>query len=237
MKMPAFLSAEWRNLALLNFEMDPRALQSLVPAGTELDDFEGRFFISLVGFQFRHTRVLGVPVPFHQNFPEVNLRFYVRRKVGTEWRRGVVFVREIVPRWAIAFVARNLYGEPYLALPMREKIVDAESLNVCYEWKFSGFWNRLEATACGPLESIADGSVEEFIAEHYWGYTARGMESAEYEVRHPRWKIRPAESRFECAVTALYGEKFCEPLSVPPISAFIAEGSAAEVRFGEKLAG
>ena len=118
-----FLTAEWRDLVMLNYEIDPGILAGLVPAGTELDLWQGRALVSVVGFHFRRTRVMGVAIPGHSNFEEVNLRFYVRREGPEGWRRGVVFVKEIVPRFAIAWVARALYNENYVALPMRHAIV------------------------------------------------------------------------------------------------------------------
>ena len=110
---------------MLNYEIDPAVLATRIPAGCELDFWCGRAFVSVVGFQFLDTRVLGVPIPFHRHFEEVNLRFYVRRVVEGVWRRGVVFIEEFVPRWAIAFVARRLYGENYRALPMRHSVGSA----------------------------------------------------------------------------------------------------------------
>src|SRR6185437_11165669 len=101
-----FLSAVWRQLAMLNYRVDPALLAPYLPAGTTLDLWRGDAFISVVGLLFDDTRVLHVPIPFHITFPEVNLRCYVRREVGGETRRGVVFIRELVPRAAIAFVAR-----------------------------------------------------------------------------------------------------------------------------------
>src|SRR5713101_1040010 len=118
----SFLTAEWRDLAMLNFEVDPTVLRPLVPAGTELDDWRSRTFVSVVGFLFLNTRVLGIPIPFHRDFEEVNLRFYVRRKMSDGWRRAVVFVKELVPRAAIALTARMVYGENYVALPMNHRI-------------------------------------------------------------------------------------------------------------------
>ena len=102
-----FLSAVWRNLVMLNYEIEPDILRPLVPQGVELDSWKGKYFVSLVGFQFLDTRVLGMPIPFHRNFEEVNLRYYVRRRVEKGWRRGVVFVKEVVPRWAIATRGRS----------------------------------------------------------------------------------------------------------------------------------
>jgi uncharacterized protein YqjF (DUF2071 family) len=227
-----FLSAEWRNLAMINYAIDPAVLQPLVPRGTELDSFNGITYVSLVGFQFLKTRILGVAVPFHRDFEEVNLRFYVRARSSDGWRRGVVFVRELVPRWAIAFVARVFYGEPYLALPMRHTIEEARpQFRVRYEWRRRGAWESLQVAGSGEAGEIATGSLQEFITEHYWGFTNRVSKSTQYEVVHPRWRVRPVqEATVEAEIASLYGERFVESLSAPPASAFLAEGSAVLVR-------
>lgn len=227
-----FLTAEWRYLAMLNFAVDPALLRPLVPAGTELDFHHGETFLSVVGFLFLKTRVLRLPIPFHRNFEEVNLRFYVRRNVDGEWRRGICFVRELVPRFAIAFVARAFYGEPYSAVPMRHEISHSVGeLKVNYGWRRRGVWESLAMSAKGDARESGAGSHEEFITEHYWGYTARGARSSEYQVEHPRWRIWPAtEWSFSADVQSLYGADFVTPLSALPVSAFIAEGSAVEVR-------
>ena len=145
-----FLTAQWRHLVMLNYEVDPALLTSRVPRGTELDVWNGRTFVSLVGFRFLDTRVLGWRIPFHTNFDEVNLRFYVRHRSGDEWRRGVVFVKEIVPRTAIALVARWAYNEQYVALPMRSEIElpsdsNAARGSMSYSWKWAGRWSELRA--------------------------------------------------------------------------------------------
>ena len=144
---------------MLNYAVDPGLLLPLVPSGTELDFFANRAYVSLVGFRFLDTRVLGVPIPFHRDFDEVNLRFYVRRNTGTEIRRGVVFIREIVPRRAIAAIARWVYNENYIALPMRHQIT---SKHVTYAW---GKNCKLELTPAGERFLPAEGSEEQFIAE------------------------------------------------------------------------
>jgi uncharacterized protein YqjF (DUF2071 family) len=227
-----FLSAEWRNLAMINYAIDPAALAPLVPAGTELDSFHGMTYVSLVGFQFLRTRVLGISFPFHRDFEEVNLRFYVRARSPAGWRRGVVFVRELVPRWAIAFVARVFYGEPYTALPMRHTIEETPPhFRARYEWRRRGDWESLEVAGSGEPGEIAAGSLEEFITEHYWGFTNRRSASTQYEVEHPRWRIRQvAGSKVEADIASLYGARFVESLSAAPASAFLAEGSAILVR-------
>ena len=217
---------------MLNFNVDPKLLGPLVPAGTELDYYQGETFLSVVGFLFLDTRVLGVPIPLHRDFEEVNLRFYVRRKTTEGWRRGVTFVREFVPRRAIAAVARAFYGEPYLALPMRHSVVhDDASLAVEYGWRRSTTWETIAMTAAGDPQGSTLGSHEEFIMEHYWGYTPRGVESSEYRVEHARWRFWPAlTTRFEANIATLYGAQFVETLSARAASAFIAEGSHVEVK-------
>jgi uncharacterized protein len=225
-----FLTADWRYLAMLNFAVDRAIVAPFVPAGTELDYFEGDTFLSAVGFLFLNTRVLGVPVPLHQDFEEVNLRFYVRRRSTEGWKRGVVFIRELVPRRAIATVARVFYGERYAALPMRHAIVDnSTGVSVEYGWRRGKKWESLRMTSSGLPVDPPVGSHEEFITEHYWGYTA-GKRTSEYRVEHPRWRIWAATTaNFEADVAALYGEQFVSPLAASPISRFIAEGSSVQV--------
>jgi uncharacterized protein len=226
-----FLTADWRYLAMLNFRVDPALLQPFLPEGTELDFFRDETFVSLVGFLFLNTRVLGVAVPLHRDFEEVNLRFYVKRKAIDGWKRGVVFIREIVPKVAIATVARVFYGERYSAMPMRHEVVDNETgIVVEYGWRRGKKWESLAMTAvAGPPHDVVPGSHEEFITEHYWGYTA-GRRTSEYRVEHPRWRIWPAATAsFKGDVATLYGAQFAAPLAAPPISQFIAEGSHVQV--------
>ena len=235
-----FLTAQWRHLAMLNYAVPPAILQPLVPAGTELDAWGGKTFVSLVGFRFLDTRVWGVAIPFHRDFEEVNLRFYVRRRAAEGWRRGVVFVKEIVPRLAVAALARLLYGERYVALPMRHQVAGdpaAGGMEVRYGWRFQGRWNGIGGAVSGPPREAAAGSEEEFITEHYWGYAAqRGGGCVEYRVEHPRWRVwtieRPA---LDCDVAGLYGEPFAGPLAAAPTSAFLADGSAVTVFAGQRL--
>src|SRR6478672_7481492 len=221
---------------MLNYVVDPPVLAPLVPPATEIDFENGETFVSIVGFLFLDTRLLGLPIPLHRDFEEVNLRFYVRRKSADTWRRGVVFVRELVPRRAIAFVARTFYGEPYLALPMRHALEHKDGhVFAEYQWRRGGRWETLAMTATGEPQPAGDGSHEEFITEHYWGYTARRAGCSEYRVEHPRWRLwTAATTKFDADVATLYGPQFVEVLQAPAVSGFIADGSGIQVHQRER---
>jgi uncharacterized protein len=238
-----FLTAEWRTLAMLNYEVDPALVQPLAPRGTEIDFWEGRTYVSMVGFLFLGTRLLGVPPPLHRNFEEVNLRFYLRRETAGEVRRGVAFVKEIVPRWAIAQVARLAYNENYVSLPMRHRregfgAGELGSRRVDYAWRHAGRWQQLAAEAEGEPQPLVAGSHEEFIAEHYWGYCRqRDGGTIEYSVEHPPWRVwRATGTALDCDAERLYGPAFADVLSRPPETAFIADGSPVAVYRPAKIA-
>jgi len=235
-----FLTAEWRHLAMLNYEVDASLLLPFVPAGTELDRWNGKAFVSLVGFRFLKTKLFGfLPVPMHSSFEEVNLRFYVRRQAGGEVRRGVVFIREMVPRRAIAFVARTFYNENYVALPMAHEIryVGDNSLRVAYRWRNENRWSEINLETAGNSELPGEGSVEQFITEHYWGYAAQpGSGCVEYRVTHPSWRVwQVRRSAFEGDAEKFCGQDIAAVLRGEPQSAFLAEGSAVTVMRGRKL--
>ena len=238
-KRARFLTAEWRWLAMLNYEVDPKLLLSFVPAGTELDSWRGRTFLSLVAFRFLNTRVAGLPIPFHCNFDEVNLRFYVRRADGDQTKRGVVFIKEIVPRRAIAWVARTFYNENYVALPMDHRIDIGEGTVAAeYQWNLSRRVNQVALRTSGPSALPISDSQEEFITEHYCGYaTQRDGGTMEYEVEHPQWHVWSA-SDFSVKVDfkTLYGPQLGEILKQRPTSAFLAEGSPVTVYCGRRIA-
>lgn len=238
--MAHFLTAEWRHLAMLNYEIDPAVLKPHVPTGTELDQWNGITYVSMVGFMFRDVRLLGLPIPFHRTFEEVNLRFYVRRREQDGWRRGVVFIREIVPLPAVALVARVAYGENYVARPMQHRIdIGPETGGVSYLWMTEEKrWEGIEVETIGTPQPIESGSEEEFITEHYWGYSrTRSGRTIEYRVDHPRWSVWQVRRRiFECDVARFYGPQYVPYLTAEPRSAFVADGSPISVFTGTSIA-
>jgi uncharacterized protein YqjF (DUF2071 family) len=232
-----FLTAEWRKLIFANYPVDPGILQPFVPYKTELDVFNSIHYVSLVGFMFCNTRVMGLRVPFHSNFPEVNLRFYVRMKSNGEWKRGVVFIKEIVPKPAVSFVANTFFNERYTTMPMHsytEQYPETQKLG--YQWKHRGKWNHIEVKAAIPSKEIEPGSEEEFITQHFWGYNAvNPNQTTEYEVSHPKWVQYPVEEyKIDGDFTGIYGSAFSSLSNTQPLSVILAEGSEIAV-FNKKV--
>lgn len=233
-----FLKAKWLNLLMLNYEVDPVILQPYLPAYTELDLWRGRALVSMVGFLFNDTRVLGVKWPLHTNFEEVNLRFYVKHFDGKEWKRGAVFVSEIVPKRMIALIANSLYREHYSTMPMRHSVIPSvENTRYLYEWKLKDEWNKLGGTVSNSFAPMQPGSPEEFIFEHYWGYNIWNERvTMEYQVEHVSWEVaQVTEPVFAADIARLYGAAFVPYLSVKPYSSFFAKGSEIGVRMGAKI--
>lgn len=228
----SFLKAEWRKLALANYEVDPKVLTDLVPFGTELDFWNGKCYVSLVGFRFVNTRVLGIKVPGHVHFEEVNLRFYVKRKDSELWKRGVVFVKEIVPKPAITFIANTVYRENYETMKMSHSWEDNDDhKQVSYRWRRYKNWHSIQVKAKLIAEEMLKGSKAEFITEHYWGYAkVNDKKTHEYEVTHPRWKCYDVlEHNIQIDFGEVYGERFAFLNNSKPASVMLAEGSSITV--------
>lgn len=236
--MATFLTAEWRNLLMANYEVDPSVLKPHLPCHTELDTFNGTHYVSLVGFLFQNTRVRGFSFPFHRTFEEVNLRFYVRYREAGTWKRGVVFIKELVPRRMITFVANTIYKEKYATHPMKHAWSSSgQELQVEYYWKVKTQWNYLKAVAAKEPSPLVPGSEEEFITEHYWGYTfVSNACTGKYRVSHPSWRVHPVRSyEVNCDVATLYGPAFADAFTLAPRSVFLAEGSPIEVAKGTRI--
>ena len=233
-----FLTAEWRKLALAQYAVDREILLKYLPPNTELDDWQGKYYVSLVGFMFIDVKLRGLNIPFHTNFEEVNLRFYVRYKDGEEWKRGVVFIKEIVPLPAITFVANTIYKENYQTLPMNHVWIEQEhQLEVDYLWKSNKKWNKFSVTTSSKAQEILIGSEEEFITEHYWGYTKIGANrTSEYGVEHPRWEAYPIKDySIDVDFGINYGREFAFLSNTKPNSVMLAEGSEIRVMKGKKF--
>ncbi|MBE9600857.1 YqjF family protein [Pedobacter sp. MC2016-24] len=228
----SFLTAEWRKLAIANYAIDKEILQPFVPVGTELDLWNDTCYVSLIGFLFKNTRLMGIAVPFHANFEEVNLRFYVRYKENGLWKRGVVFIKEIVPKFALSFVANTIYNENYVTMPMSHHwSEEGDERIVAYHWKFKKEWYKFTIVADRELSVIASGSETEFITEHYWGYARHNDKvTNEYEVKHPKWEqYQVKDYSIEVDFGLVYGEHFTFLNGQAPVSVMLAEGSEISV--------
>lgn len=231
--MKKFLTARWEDLIMANYEVDPSLLAPRVPEGTELDLHEGKCFVSLVGFMFLDTRVMGFLIPFHVNFEEVNLRFYIKREVEGETRRAVCFVKEIVPRFAIASVARLMYGEPYECWNMGHRRTESD---VGYSWSKNRCTNELSVEIGENLGVPAEGSHGEFIIEHYWGYTKRCSRVDEYKVEHPKWELFSVKNeKIDVDFAKTYGDEFGFLTEAKPHSILLAKGSEISVYKGKTI--
>ena len=223
---------------MVTYAVDPKAVIDRVPAGTTLDAWRGQALVSVIGFQFLDTKVLGAPIPFHQDFEEVNLRFYVRRGMNGEVRPGVVFIREMVPRPVVGGMARLLYREPYLVVPMRSRVTAAPAPDVEYQWNATGSWCTLAARAEGASRDLTPGSLEEFVTVRHWGYNGEpGKNTLEYQVDHARWRIWPVGTeRVAYHAEPLCGHELARELK-NPISAIIADGSPVTIHWRTTITG
>ena len=227
-----FLTATWRHLVLLNWRVNENLLVPHLPSGVELDRWDGDCWASLVGFQFLHMSVKGVPAFGYRDFPEINLRFYVKREINGETRRGVVFIREVTPHLMVGWVARALYNEPYITMPMRQSVDESHAL---YQLQIDGEWQGLGVRTAGAWRD--QDEAELFITEHYWGYnTQRNGDAMEYQVEHPTWRARSIEPDcLDLDIEKLYGEKWAQALGTKPDSTVFAEGSGVTVQAGVRI--
>ena len=232
-----FLRAEWNNIIIANYEVSRKILLPFLPAKTELAFFDGKAYVSLVGFMFLNTKIFGFSIPMHSNFEEVNFRFYTRRNDNGQWKKGVVFIKEIVPKKAISFIANNLYGEKYITLNMRHQYEDqGENFAASYEWNYKNRWNKISCVTNKRSKPITADSAEEFFADHYWGYSKSGdAKTYEYEVEHKKWDtLKVISSTIDCDFAGLYGDEFAHLSNVKPKSVIMTRGSDIRV-FPKKI--
>ena len=232
--MTIFLKANWENIIMANYVIDPVLLKPFVPKGVELDLFDGKCYVSLVGFMFKDTKLFGVPIPYFGTFEEINLRFYVVRKEGDEVKRGVVFINETIPYPIVAWMANKLYKEHYTVVPTKHKIkTDAPHKDVQFEWLLNNRWNSITVTATTKSKMMAKGSLEKFIFEHYYGYTKVDQNNTEeYKLQHPSWLVNEVlDYKIDCDFKAMYGDAFSVLNQTKPEAVFIAEGSAVGIEW------
>jgi len=221
-----FLTARWQDLIIITWPVDDTLLLPRLPRGLELDRWGDRACVSLVAFDFRDCRVKGIAFPGLVNFPEVNLRFYVREKATG--RRGVVFIREFVPSHLIATVARVVYNEPYRAVPMSSNVTEESGrVRIEHDLRVDAAPLTISGDASSGSFTPTSDTAEHFFKEHSWGYgTDRRGRVLVYEVQHPEWAIRrDATARMQGNLGAMYGEQWSILNDTPPLNTLIALGS------------
>ncbi len=223
---------------MANYAVPEELLLPYLPYRTELDLFEGEAYVSLVAFMFLNTKVLGFSIPFHEDFEEVNLRFYVNYNDRGSRKKGVVFIKEIVPKRAISFVANNLYGENYATMKMKNYHLDnGHDLRIGYEWHSKKKWNKIDAVTDKKAKKIIENSCQSFFADHYWGYTKQGhTKTFEYHVEHPRWEtLKVLSFSIDCDFGLLYGKDFSFLNDQTPKSVLMTKGSEVKVHHKKEL--
>lgn len=232
--MTLFLKANWENIIMANYEIDPAILVPFLPKGVELDLFDGKAYMSLVGFMFKKTKLFNVKIPWFGTFEEINLRFYVIRKEGNTAKRGVVFINETIPYPIVAWMANKLYNEHYTVVPTRHQISRAEvTKKVNFEWLLNKKWNSIYVEANSESFPMKSESLEKFIYEHYYGYTKIDENTTEeYKLQHPSWLVNKViDYKMDCDFKAMYGEAFSVLNTTEPSAVFIAEGSSVGIEW------
>ena len=230
--MKVFLKAKWENIIMVNYEIEPELLLPFLPKGVSLDLFDGKAYISLVGFMFKNTKLFNVPIPFFGSFEEINLRFYVTRKEGDVFKRGVVFINETIPYQLVAWMANKLYKEHYSVVPTKHQILNNDKINqIKFEWLLQNKWNSIAVDFDSKTETMKTNSLEKFIYEHYYGYTKiNNLQTEEYQLKHPSWNIHKViDYKIDCDFEAMYGKSFSILNQMKPNSVFIAEGSDVSI--------
>jgi len=228
-----FLRANWENLIMANYEIDPSVLEQYLPKGVELDIYNNKTFVSLVGFMFKKTSLFGIPIPFFGSFEEINLRFYVRKIENRKIKKGVVFINETVPFKIVALLANKLYKEHYISIPTKNSIVISDHKHLKYEWKINNKWNAIAVKADTNQYEITKDTIEEFIFERYFGFTKLSDTSTqEYKIHHPKWMTHKIiNSHIDCDFGSMYGDSFSGLNNQKPDSIILAEGSQVSVNW------
>ena len=226
--MSLFLKANWENIIMANYEIDPEILKPYLPKGVELDLFNGKCYISLVGFMFKNTKLFNIPIPWFGSFEEINLRFYVTRKDGNTIKRGVVFINETIPYPIVAWMANKLYNEHYTVVPTKHNYEMLEnSQKITFDWKLNNYWKSIYVECNYLAMKMSENTLEKFIYEHYYGYTKVSENvTSEYKLIHPSWKTFDVlDYKIDCDFQAMYGNDFSILNDSKPESVYMAEGS------------
>jgi len=232
--MTLFLKANWENIIMVNYEIAPDILMPYLPKGVELDLYQGKCYVSLVGFMFKDTKLFNIPIPRLGTFEEINLRFYVTRKDGGIIKRGVVFVNETIPYKIVAWMANTLYKEHYTVVPTKHTISkDSNHQKIRFDWQLHKKWYSIYIENNLSSQPMQEDSLEKFIYEHYYGYTkVSDSKTEEYRLHHPSWEIHEVvDYKIDCDFKAMYGKSFLVLNDTKPEAVFIAKGSSVAIEW------
>lgn len=232
--MSIFLKANWENIIMVNYEIAPEILMPFLPRGVELDLYQGKYYVSLVGFMFKNTKIFNIPIPRLGTFEEINLRFYVKRNESGIIKRGVVFVNETIPYRIVAWMANTLYKEHYTVVPTKHSISkDTVNQKIQFDWQLNKKWNSIYVENKLSSQPMQEDTLERFIYEHYYGYTkVDNGKTEEYRLQHPSWEIHEVvDYKIECDFKAIYGDSFSVLNDTNPTAVFIAKGSPVAIEW------
>ena len=232
--MGTFLKANWEHIIMANYEINPEILIPFLPKGVSLDLFEGKAYVSLVGFMFKNTKIFHLPIPWLGTFEEINLRFYVKRQEGNHIKRGVVFINETIPYKLVAWMANKLYKEHYTVVPTKHAFSKmGQNQQLKFEWLLNKKWNSILVETETQAQAMEPDSFEEFIYEHYYGYTKVSEDlTEEYRLQHPSWDVYKVNNyNINCHFSEMYGDVFSELDDTQPTAVFVAKGSSVKVEW------
>ena len=230
--MKTLLTAYWTNLLAATFEADETLLNKFLPRGTELNTWHGKYLISIVAFMFSKPAILNISAPFYRSFEEINLRFYVRYKENDQWKKGVVFIKEIAPARIIGLTAGWLYQENFIYLPLKHKFyANNKCQYISYSCKVKNQWGHLNMVCSSKDNEPGSERVQTFVRDHYWGYTKKSNNNtAEFLIEHRLWKIYQAtDYDLNLNIGEIYGKDFTDLFLQKPISVILMDGSFTKV--------
>ena len=225
------ITAKFSELVAVNFQIDPKILEPRVPRGLELDFFHDETYVSLVAMMLRDVRVWGIPIHIATGVEKFNLRFYVRRRLGDEIRRGSCFIKDYVSSGSAAWILGSLYKSDFHKMKMKHDNSGFDGLadsvpSADYSWKVNDNWNRLRVKGLNRIQNTGRDTKHGFFLDHDYEYAQRKGKTLEYSSSRPKWTIwNAAQASFQCDVKQLFGLEFAKALGRRPASVFLSRGS------------
>ena len=225
-------AAEWREIVVINFEIDPKLLRNFIPPKTELDFFNETSFVTLMARACKNVKPYGWPIVFAKSIDQILLRFYVKRKVGDTWRRGVCLIRDYLPKRKASFFLNWMFKHSFTQVPIKRTSSNFESglptqlPTVEYQWTTGDYVNHIKVNARSQMRQQEQETKESFVLDHHYGYTVKEGKTYEYYVEYSPWAMWDAQSgSFDCDTENVFGRPFVRALKQRPASVFLARGS------------